>query len=124
MTVGPILVVDDEAMVRMVVSRVAEDLGYVVAEAEHGGRALEMLVRLAGHVRLVITDYEMPVVNGIDLIRNVRERWPDVPVLCISGYTHHIEHLQRLLDPPCRTLVKPFDLDRLADEIRAAAGEP
>jgi CheY-like chemotaxis protein len=79
-----ILLVDDEAHILRVMSMWLGRHGYDILEASHGGRALEILEH--EHVDLIITDMNMPVVDGLELIRAVRERRGlDVPVLLLTA---------------------------------------
>jgi CheY-like chemotaxis protein len=61
-----------------------EDLGHRVLTAADADEALEILA--AETVDLVITDYAMPGVNGLELARSIRERWPEVTVMLATGY--------------------------------------
>lgn len=78
-----ILVVDDEAPVRMIIRDVLESEGYTVSEAADGADALRQLK--TQHVDLLVTDLVMPIKNGIDLILDLKMEHPGVPVLAISG---------------------------------------
>jgi CheY-like chemotaxis protein len=63
---------------------VLEELGYNITTAVNGQEALELFSR--GVFDLVITDYKMPKMNGIELIKSVRALAADVPIILISGY--------------------------------------
>jgi PAS domain S-box-containing protein len=84
---GVILVVEDDPAVRTVASGLLEDLGYSVIEAESGREALH-LVESGQPIDLVFTDVIMPGdINGIDLVRELKARGSELPVLLTSGYT-------------------------------------
>ena len=96
-----ILLVDDEEIVRTATAEMIRDLGHSVHEASGG---LEALARLENglEVDAVITDYKMPGMDGGAFARQLAKRWPQVPVLLITGYTGpavDVLHLQRLAKP-------------------------
>ncbi len=110
----PILVVDDEAEVREILAETLEDFGYAVLTAASGEEALPVLARDGG-VSMVITDVRMPGMSGLELAEEVRQRWPGVKVVLISGY---------FVPPqaPQRFLKKPFHIKELASLVRAELG--
>lgn len=79
-----ILVVDDDALVRMNTVMMLEDKGHTVVEAASGKEALEALN--AGAFDILITDQAMPRMTGVQLAEDVRKRWPDLPILIATGY--------------------------------------
>ncbi len=80
-----VLVVDDDPLIASGTVAMLEDLGHSAVEASSGARALEMLG--AGVlVDLVVTDHAMPGMTGIALAREIRQRWPGLPVLLATGY--------------------------------------
>ena len=79
-----ILVVDDEPLVCRVTVRVLTDAGFRVLEAHDGEEALGLLTAV-GVLALVVSDLTMPGMTGLELEATVRERWPTVPVLLVSG---------------------------------------
>lgn len=79
-----ILVVDDEGANRYSVSKTLQKVGYVVSEAASGEEALEMMSRQAFDV--VLTDIRMPGIDGIELLRRIREKAPDVIVILMTAY--------------------------------------
>lgn len=80
-----VLVVDDDVTARAAMRRVLERSGYTVIVAEDGEDALRMLQRTHVPVDLLITDVEMPGIQGDALATRVRGQWPDLPVLFVSG---------------------------------------
>ena len=81
-----ILVVEDEDIVRQMLTRVLGNAGYRTLEARHGEEALQMVTFAYPYLHLVITDVLMPKLDGRALGQRLRERWPELPVLFISGY--------------------------------------
>jgi two-component system cell cycle sensor histidine kinase/response regulator CckA len=85
-TSGPtVLLVDDEELLRGLLSRILSDAGFLVAEAANGRAALDVAARLDDTLRLVVTDVHMPVMAGPEFVREFRPRFPDIPVLYITG---------------------------------------
>jgi CheY-like chemotaxis protein len=80
-----ILLVDDEDLVRAGTAEMLRQLGHRVYEASGATQALGML-RSGLQVDAVITDYVMPRVNGAELAEAVRQRFPQLPVMVITGY--------------------------------------
>jgi two-component system, response regulator PdtaR len=80
-----ILIVDDEALVRLPLVLAVEDRGFAVLEASTGDEALAML-QVGTHVDLVVSDVRMPGhVNGFKLAAHIRSTWPELPVILTSG---------------------------------------
>jgi two-component system cell cycle sensor histidine kinase/response regulator CckA len=82
-----ILVVEDEDSVRQMLTRVLGNAGYRTLEARHGEEALHTVAFAYPYLHLVITDILMPNLDGRALGQKLRERWPELPVLYISGYS-------------------------------------
>jgi two-component system cell cycle sensor histidine kinase/response regulator CckA len=82
-----ILVVDDDVAVRALIANVLRKEGYQVLNASNGEHALEILKAHAGPVHLLLTDFVMPGMNGIELAAAVRNKRQGITVLVISGYT-------------------------------------
>ena len=80
-----ILVVDDDDPVRVMLSRLLRTQGYSVSQAANAAKAHEALD--AQRPDLVISDIVMPGESGIELRRSIAERWPELPVILISGYS-------------------------------------
>ena len=114
---GMILLVEDEDMVRAVAERALTRQGYGVLTAENGEVALELLEK-HGRPDLLITDVVMPTMDGPTMVRHARERYPDLPILFMSGYAE--EQLRKSIDlDHVAFLPKPFSVQQLA----AAASE-
>jgi len=104
-----ILIVDDQDIPRNYVARALRDAGYEVSHARDGIEAIEQLHTACPD--LLITDNRMPGMTGDALIAEAKDRFPDLPILRISGGGDG-EH------PRAPTLYKPFDPDALIDAVR------
>ncbi|WP_228486849.1 response regulator [Paludibaculum fermentans] len=114
-----ILLVEDEQAVREFLATALDRSGFQVQPAGSGAEALELF---AGRTfDLVVTDVVMPRMTGVDMVRQMRAINPEIPVLFMSGYSHET----RIESLPGRFIPKPFTIDALIDEMRAAiAGVP
>lgn len=118
-----LLIVDDEIHVRTVVSAMIACLGYSPCAAANGEEALQLLYN--GKVDLVITDFQMPLMNGFQLAAEIRHQYPDIPVILMTGYTS-----VDLNDHPrgrklfAGLLNKPFNLQELGEKISMAVVPP
>jgi CheY-like chemotaxis protein len=114
----PVLVVDDDAILRRMVVRMVQMVGHPVVEASDGHEALARLAETPD-VCVVITDIVMPGMNGLTLLRRLREEHSEIGVILMSGYPQ-VSHLEEtVLSPSVRFLPKPFTPEALADEIAA-----
>ena len=115
---GTILLVEDEHMVRTVTERGLTRHGYKVMSASNGEDALELLAG-GEPVDLLISDVVMPVMDGPTMVREARKKWPDLPILFMSGYAE--EQLRKSIDiENVAFLPKPFSMIELAEAVRAA----
>ncbi len=117
---GTILLVEDEDMVRAVAQRALARQGYTVLTAENGEAALELLAK-GEKPDLLISDVVMPSMDGPTMVRHARERYPDLPILFMSGYAE--EQLRKSIDlDNVAFLPKPFSVQQLAEAARDVLG--
>lgn len=109
------LVVDDEPLIRQLVSTVLRRRGWTVIEAADGSVALSVVG--AGPVDLLVTDYEMPFVSGIRLAEQMRELDNELPVLMVSGRPDAARKMRSLKGPRTAFVRKPFPLEELVAGI-------
>jgi len=112
-----ILVVDDDALIAMSTADMLTDLGHEVIEAYSGAKALEAL-RKQPLIQLMITDYAMPGMTGVQLANAARELRPDLQVLLATGYADLPDGTQ--IDLP--RLTKPYMQHQLATQIARMLG--
>src|ERR1700683_4557713 len=104
------LVVDDSRAVRMIIGRTLRELGYEVFEAANGLEALAVIAVEKSEVRLVLVDWNMPEMNGLDLLKKLRED-PDLASLVVVMVTTETEldHMTEALTAGANEYVmKPF----------------
>lgn len=112
-----VLVVEDEALVRMLVVQTLEDAGFQVREAAEAQAAMEV-VRADDRIRLLVTDVGLPGVNGRRLADQARAHRPDIKVLFMTGYADS-SLIEKTLPEGFGLIHKPFDLDDLAARAQA-----
>jgi len=118
-TYGKILIVDDEITIRSAGSSVLQHLGYTVDTAENGRRGLDLIEANAGAYNAVLLDLAMPVLDGSETLKIIREKYPALPVLLMSGYlSERLDHLVEL-GGPTAVIQKPFSLGDLRDGLAA-----
>ncbi|WP_052389526.1 PAS domain S-box protein [Belnapia moabensis] len=83
-----VLLVEDNTQVGDFARQLLEDLGYVATWAPNARAALEVLEEDASRFDVVFSDVVMPGMNGVELGKEIRRRWPDLPVVLTSGYSH------------------------------------
>ena len=114
-----VLVVDDEAVVRMLIGDVLRDLGYELIEAADGAEALHVL-QSKRSIDLLVSDVGLPGgMNGRQLADAARAQRPQLKVLFITGHAENTLLGNGVLDPDMQVLAKPFALDALAAKVRA-----
>jgi two-component system cell cycle sensor histidine kinase/response regulator CckA len=117
-----ILVVDDEEVIRLLISRALTGAGYRVLQACHGAGALGVLEGHASGIDLVVCDLVMPLVSGRDVARWIATHHPQLPVLFVSGYPRAYLEAHELYDPSVTLLRKPFLPSRLLEVVEEVLG--
>jgi CheY-like chemotaxis protein len=108
--VATVLVVEDEPLLRMIAVEVLRDAGYDVLEAGDGMEALEVLRQSTAD--LLMTDIQMPRMNGYQLVEVAMARWPQMRILLVTGYARETVP-PSIASAALHTLQKPFEIDRL-----------
>jgi signal transduction histidine kinase/ActR/RegA family two-component response regulator len=115
---GTVIVVEDEDLVRGFVASALGSVGHDVYTATDGEQALRLIEVEGVLPDLVITDAVMPRMGGLELTAALRQRWPALPVIVMSGFSTELLADGPRPRPPHRFLQKPFEVDVL---IRAVA---
>lgn len=114
-----ILVVEDEPLIRLGMASLVEESGFVAVEAANADAAIRVLERHRD-IRIVITDVDMPgSMDGIRLAHFVRERWPPVQLIVISG---QVGAEKAELPPGTRFFTKPWREELLLSAVRELSG--
>src|SRR5262247_1766307 len=109
---GNILIVDDDTDIRDVLGDRLESLGYRVLAAETAKTGLELLERQ--NPQLVLLDIEMPDMNGIDMLREIRKREHDITVVMITAYGTIERAVRAMKEGAYDFIPKPFEPDHVA----------
>ena len=115
-----ILVVDDEGSIRHLLSRFLRGRGFSADEAPSGNDALEALSR--GRYDLVLSDVNMPGMNGLSLLAEIRRHHPDTPVLMLTGCEDVSMAVGAMKTGAVDYVLKPVDFSKLEHSIRDAVG--
>src|SRR5947208_3041987 len=116
------MVVDDSRAVRKLLGQILRDIGYDVIEAGNGREALEAALGCAVPLELILTDWNMPVMNGLEFLKAIRAeaKFDAVPVIMVTTETE-MENMVAALEAGANEYVmKPFTRDILADKLRMA----
>lgn len=119
-----LLVVEDEQLVRLLICQALRQLGYTVLEAPGGAEALACAADYAGEIHLLLTDWVMPGMSGMDLARRLGRVRPDIRVVFMSGYADELLWRQHEHQLNADFLQKPFELTLLNQRIRACLDAP
>ena len=113
-----ILLVDDEHIIRQVLTRSLSSAGFSVVTAVNGLEALERLKDSSFDA--MITDSMMPIMDGISLLLESREKYPNMPVLIITGFSKDLSLGKAKELGACDLLAKPFKNQELILSVRRA----
>jgi DNA-binding response OmpR family regulator len=116
---GTVLVAEDDEEVRSLARAILEQAGYTVIEAADGAEAVDRFRERGSRIDLAILDVMMPVKNGREVFREIRDLRPGAQVLFISGYTTDILRKLDLQGDGVHILLKPFTATRLLGIVRA-----
>jgi CheY-like chemotaxis protein len=111
-----ILIVEDEFLSRDNLCKFLGSEGYIIREASNGAEALEKLA--SESFDLVITDFVMPHVDGLRLIELVRDKWPQLPVILITGYLSANAGQIILAGRAAQIITKPINLEDLLTAVK------
>ena len=107
-----ILLVDDDEVVLKTITEYLEQNDFNVVAVNNGLDALKMFEAGNGGIDLLITDLVMPSISGVAIISIVKKRYPQVPIIAITGWGEHPETLAKEVEADF-VLEKPFKLDEI-----------
>ncbi len=114
---GTILIVDDDALNRLVVRTCLDEQGYQVDEATDGQQALDMLHNAAYDV--VLLDLEMPVMDGYETARQIKARWPACRVVAFSVHSYRAARQKAVAAGVDEFIEKGASLNEILQKIGA-----
>ena len=116
-----VLIAEDDPLLRMLAVEVVEEAGFVVLEASNADEAVALL-ETRPDISLLFTDIEMPgSMDGLKLARAVRDRWPPVKILIVSG---KVRLQPSELPSNSRFVGKPYQTAAMVAELRSLVGSP
>jgi CheY-like chemotaxis protein len=116
-----VLIVDDDPVTRILLREQVRQNGYHPLEAADPAAALAILQHV-GRIALVLSDIRMPgAADGVAFIREVRRRWPELPLAALTGYAQDLAELLGTPECPLLILAKPVQPDHLKQALRLVA---
>jgi two-component system, response regulator PdtaR len=110
-----VLVVEDDAILRLHALDIVEEAGFTAIEAENADEAITILEGRSD-IALLFTDINMPgSMDGLKLAHAVRDRWPPIKIVVVSG---HVQVDQNDLPKHSRFFGKPFEAQKMINELR------
>jgi two-component system, cell cycle sensor histidine kinase and response regulator CckA len=113
-----ILLVEDEEIIRLMLTEILRQQGYVVLEASRASEALALAANHVKSIDLLVTDMSMPGMNGWDMAHALRATRRGLPVLFISGHSDHETMQWGKMEPPVEHLYKPFSMEQFLHKAR------
>jgi two-component system chemotaxis response regulator CheY len=120
------LVVDDSKAVRMILGKILRELGFEVCEAANGAEALRLIEEDKNSVQLVLADWNMPEMNGMDLLKHLRQdqELSSLVVLMVTTETELPQMAAALEAGANEYVMKPFNRDILIHKLQLAGIHP
>ena len=114
------MVVDDSRAIRMILANTLSELGFQVCQAGNGKEALDMLERENGEFSLVLVDWNMPEMNGLEFVKRVRSdsRMSSVPLMMVTTETEMGQVVTALEAGANEYVMKPFTREIITDKLR------
>ncbi len=116
---GTILLVEDEPQLSMVAKALIQALGFSVMEAANGKEALELYQKNAECITLVVTDIGMPIMDGYELFRKLKDMAPELPIIISSGFGDTLVSSRIEKGEAAGILSKPYSFDNLREVLKS-----
>ncbi|MBF0379592.1 MAG: response regulator [Magnetococcales bacterium] len=119
-----LLTVDDSKTMRQIIQGVGATLGYEVLEAEHGLKALEVLRKSADEIAVIMLDWNMPGMNGLEVLKIIKasDDWKHIPVMMVTTESEKGHIIQAVRHGAIQYVTKPFSPEELANKILESLG--
>ena len=111
-----LLIVDDHPGIRLLLSDILMNAGYETATADNGKAALEML--LEEQFSLVMLDYNLPIVDGKEIIKKLNEKEIQIPIIVMSGLIEKIENEFESYPYVKQVIAKPFNVIEIPSIVK------
>lgn len=113
-----ILLADDDAAMRDFVKRALSSEGHTVYAAGDGTEALMLLDTHGAAIGVIVTDLDMPGLDGISLAKEARARHPNVGIVFMTAFADQLDRTKVLGSGRITALAKPFPLDKIKQTVR------
>ena len=113
---GKILIADDDESIRFTLDTIFKDDGYITTTTKDGKKAKELIVQEKFDV--IITDIKMPEIDGVELLKWIKDTYPQISVIMITGYASLDSSIDSLRAGADDYIVKPFDVDYLKIQVQ------
>ncbi|HMN37750.1 MAG TPA: response regulator [Hyphomicrobium sp.] len=117
-----ILLADDDAAVRELVKRALLAEGHTVHVTQDGNEALDVLNAHKTIIDVLISDVDMPGLDGVSLAMQAQRAKPGIAVVLMSGFSDQLERARELSQKRLKSITKPFTLDQIKQAVRAVTG--
>ena len=118
-----ILLVEDEEMLLWLATKLLEEMGYTVIQAQSPSHAIGLCQLEDEKIDMILTDVVMPEMNGREMMGRIKEIRPDIKVLFMSGYTADNVAQRGIVDEGMHYIQKPLEMDKLDEKIRQVLAE-
>lgn len=114
------MVIDDSKAIRLILSRTLGELGFEVSEASNGADALRKLAVSTDQLSLILVDWNMPEMNGLEFVKRVRadERYSEVKLMMVTTETQPEQMIAAITAGANEYVMKPFTKEVIADKLR------
>jgi two-component system chemotaxis response regulator CheY len=118
-TAPKVLIIDDSRSIRMILKRMMTELGFQVLEAENGQVGLNVLAEQSSDIAFIMVDWNMPEMNGLELIRAVRANpdYSDIWIVMVTSESEASHVTTALEDGADEYVMKPFDKGIITDKL-------
>ena len=114
-----ILLADDDAAVRELVKRALTAEGHTVHVTQDGNEALDVLNASGAAIDVLVSDVDMPGLDGVSLAMQVQAAKPAIAIVLMSGFSDQLERSKALSQERLKSITKPFTLDQIKQAVRA-----
>ncbi|MDD3268940.1 MAG: response regulator [Syntrophomonadaceae bacterium] len=121
---GKILSVDDSAIVRIMIKKGVEAMGYECLEASDGQEALEVLGRECKEISLILLDWNMPGMNGMEFLNIIKAdtRYKGIPVMMVTTESEKASIVKAIQSGVANYMLKPFTEEDMKKKVMACLG--
>ncbi|MBW2083809.1 MAG: response regulator [Deltaproteobacteria bacterium] len=119
-----VLVIDDDQAILDIVEKALSKFGYVVLRATDGRQGLQVYTEVGNIIDVVIVDYMMPEIDGIETLKEIRKIDPRAKIILASGYPLTKVHEGVIRDNVRGFLTKPFNIEEMLRQIRQVIDSP